>query len=58
MNYDKLVHNLRRKAYDYNGDKDIQFKRVLREAKKRKIANYIDNGSYARRQERLLFRTS
>jgi hypothetical protein len=58
MNYEKLVHNLRRKAYDYNGDKEIQFKRILSEAKKRKIANYIDNGRYARRQERLLFRTN
>ncbi len=56
MNYEKLVHNLRRKAYDYNGEKEVQFKRILSQAKKRKIANYIDN-TYSKRQERLLFRT-
>ncbi len=57
MNYEKLVHNLRRKAYDYNGEKEVQFKRILSQAKKRKIANHIDN-TYAKRQEILLFKTS
>lgn len=56
MNYEKLVHNLRKKAYDYNDDKTEQFSRILSEAKRRKIANYNDN-SYSKRQERLLFRT-
>ena len=56
MNYERLVHNLRKKAYDYNDDKAEQFIRILSEAKRRKIANYNDN-SYSKRQERLLFRT-
>lgn len=56
MNYERLVHNLRKKAYDYNDDKAEQFSRILSEAKTRKIANYNDN-SYSKRQERLLFRT-
>mgnify|MGYP003130252809 CR=1 FL=1 len=56
MNYAKLVHNLRKKAYDYNDDKTEQFSRILSEAKRRKIANYNDNG-YSKRQERWLFRT-
>ena len=56
MNYERLVHNLRKKAYDYNDDKAKQFSRILSEAKIRKIANYNDN-SYSKRQERLLFRT-
>ena len=56
MNYERLVHNLRKKAYDYNDDKAEQFSRILSEAKIRKIANYNDN-SYSKRQERLLFRT-
>ena len=56
MNYEKLVHNLRKKAYDYNDDKTEQFSRILSEAKRRKIANYNDN-SYSKRQERLLFKT-
>ena len=49
MNYEKLVHNLRKKAYDYNDDKTEQFSRILSEAKRRKIANYNDN-SYSKRQ--------
>tara|TARA_R110002167_G_scaffold297292_1_gene501623 strand:- start:465 stop:638 length:174 start_codon:yes stop_codon:yes gene_type:complete len=56
MNYEKLVHKLRKKAYDYNDDKVEQFSRILSEAKIRKIANYNDN-SYSKRQKRLLFRT-
>ena len=55
MNYEKLVHNLRKKAYDYNDDKTEQFRRILSEANRRKLANYNDN-SYSKRQERLLFK--
>ena len=56
MNYERLVHNLRKKAYDYNDDKAEKFSRILLEAKTRKIANYNDN-SYSEKQARLLFRT-
>lgn len=56
MNYERLVHNLRKKAYDYNNDKAEKFSRILLEAKIRKIANYNDN-SYSEKQARLLFRT-
>ena len=30
MNYSKLVHRLRLKAFDYKGEKDIQFKRIIK----------------------------
>lgn len=61
MNYEKLVGNLRRKAYDYNDDKAEQFSRILSEAKRRKIANYRNDKewqkAYAKKEERWLFRT-
>ena len=61
MNYERLVHNLRKKAYDYSNDKAEQFSRVLSEAKKRKIANYQNDEEYMKAKEKknqqLLFRT-
>ena len=61
MNYDKLVHNLRRKAFDYKGKKDIQFDRILKEAKRRTIKQYEQTKDfkkfYVKKQERLLFQT-
>ena len=49
MNYEKLVHKLRKKAYDYNDDKVEQFSRILSEAKIRKIVtmntNYIQTNN-------------
>ena len=62
MNYSKLVHRLRLKAFDYKGEKDIQFSRILKEAKLRKIKQYEDTDdfkkNYVKKQNRLLFRTS
>jgi len=62
MNYERLVHNLRRKAYDYNGEKSSQFSRILKEAKSRKIEAYSSDDKYTQRyadkQQRLLFRTA
>ena len=61
MNYDKLVHKLRRKAFDYEGKKDVQFDRILKEAVQRKIKQYKQTEEhqrkYAKREERLLFQT-
>ena len=61
MNYERLVHNLRKKAYDYGNDKAKKFSRVLSEAKKRKIANYYKDEKYLKAREeknqQLLFRT-
>lgn len=62
MNYAKLTHNLRRKAYNYTGIKAIQFNRILKEAKSRKIKAYTQDDSYNKnysdKQQRLLFRTN
>ena len=61
MDYNKLVHKLRQKAFDYKGEKDIQFDRILKEAVQRKIKQYKQTDEYqtryAKRQERLLFQT-
>ncbi len=61
MNYDKLVRKLRRKAFDYEGAKDIQFDRILKEAVQRKIKQYKQTEEYKRRyrikEQKLLFRT-
>lgn len=61
MNYDKLVHKLRRKAFDYQGKKDVQFDRILKEAVQRKIKQYKQTEEYrrkyAKREETLLFQT-
>ncbi len=61
MNYDKLVRKLRRKGFDYEGAKDIQFDRILKEAVQRKIEQYEQTEQfkrkYVREQERLLFTT-
>lgn len=61
MNYDRLVHKLRRKAFEYKGEKDIQFDRILKEAVQRKIKQYEQTDEYKRKyvmqQERLLFQT-
>ena len=61
MNYDKLVHKLRQKAFDYKGEKDVQFDRILKEAKLRKIKQYKQTDEYKRKysmlQNRLLFKT-
>ncbi len=61
MNYDKLVRKLRRKAFDYEGAKDIQFDRILKEAVQRKIKQYKQTDDYKRRyktnEQQLLFRT-
>ena len=61
MNYDKLVHKLRQRAFDYKGEKDIQFDRILKEAKQRKIKQYEQSDEYqikyAKKQERLWFQT-
>ncbi len=61
MNYDKLVRKLRAKAFDYKGEKDIQFDRILKEAVQRKIKQYEQTDEYRKRysmkQNRLLFQT-
>jgi hypothetical protein len=61
MNYDKLVSKLRRKAFDYKGEKGIQFNRILKEAVQRKIKQYKQTKEYkirySMKQERLLFQT-
>ncbi len=61
MNYDKLVSRLRRKAFHYEGAKNIQFDRILKEAVQRKIKQYEQTDEYRRRysmkQNRLLFQT-
>ena len=62
MNYAKLTHNLRKQAYNYTGIKAIQFNRILKESKSRKIKAYTQddsyNKSYSDKQQRLLFRTN
>ena len=61
MNYNKLVRRLRQRAFDYQGEKDIQFDRILKEAVQRKIKQHKQTEqyakTYARQQERLLFIT-
>ena len=61
MNYDKLVFNLRQKAFNYNGIKGNQFDRILKEAVKRKINQYKQTNEfkkrYSSREQRLLFMT-
>lgn len=62
MNYARLTHNLRKQAYNYKGIKAIQFSRILKEAKSRKIKAYTQdenyNKRYSEKQQRLLFRTN
>jgi hypothetical protein len=62
MNYSKLVHRLRLKAFDYKVEKDDQFSRILKEAKLRKIKQYEDTEefkkNYIKKENQLLFRTS
>lgn len=62
MNYAKLTHKLRNQVYNYKGIKAIQFSRILKEAKSRKIKAYSQddnyNKSYSDKQQRLLFRTN
>ena len=61
MNYNKLVIRLRQRAFDYKGEKDIQFSRILKEAVQRKIKQHKQTKQYAKtyamHQERLLFIT-
>ena len=52
MNYERLVHDLRKKAYDYSNDNAEKFSRVLSEAKKRKIANYQKDEEYMKAKEK------
>lgn len=59
MNYSKLVSKLRQSAYNYKDNKEIQHKRILKEAIKRKIEQRnktdIYKSAYTKRQEKLLF---
>ena len=61
MNYNKLVIRLRQRAFDYKGEKDIQFSRILKEAVQRKIKQQKQTKQYAKmyamQQESLLFIT-
>ena len=61
MNYNKLVRRLRQRAFNYDGAKDVQFDRILKEAVQRKIKKYKQTDEYKRRyviqQQRLLFVT-
>ena len=61
MNYERLVMRLRAKAFDYSGEKDIQFSRILKEAILRKVEQYEQTEQfkmrYAMQQEKLLFKT-
>jgi hypothetical protein len=61
MNYSKLVSRLRQRAFDYDGAKEVQFSRILKEAIARKVEQYEQTSDYktryATRQERLLFVT-
>jgi hypothetical protein len=50
MNYDKLVRKLRRKAFDYDGEKDVQFDRILKEAVRRKIEQYEQTDEFQRQK--------
>lgn len=56
MNYQRLVNTLRRKAFDYTGEKSVQHMRILKEAKSRMISSRKTSG-HAMRQEQLLFKT-
>ena len=62
MNYDKLVNRLRNRAFNYEGAKDIQFSRILKEAVKRKLNSKEFKKATSTRQrvidEQLLFRTA
>ena len=50
MNYERLVHNLRKKAYDYNDNKAEQFSRILSEAIT--IATQKDKRDYYSEQDK------
>jgi hypothetical protein len=61
MNYEKLVNKLRSKIYDYSGEKEIQFSKILKEAVKRKCntKEFIKNKNRidSIKENKLLFRT-
>lgn len=61
MDYNKLVWNLRKKAFNYEGEKSTQFDRVLKEAIKRKVIAYSQTDEFLltkmKKDEKLLFRT-
>lgn len=61
MDYSKLVWRLRKRAFEYQGEKAIQFDRILKEAIKRKVKAYHKTDKYLmaemEKSEMLLFRT-
>lgn len=58
MNYVRLVNKLRQKAFDYKDEKDIQFQRILKEAKRRKLNQHYNFEYHKMMDEKLLFRTN
>lgn len=62
MNYPRLIHRLRGKAYDYEGEQATKFDRVLKTAKEMHQNTAEYKADLAKRQgladERLLRRTS
>jgi hypothetical protein len=58
MDYNKLLWNLRKKAFDYSGEKELQYMSLLIKVKKICIANPSEERkqAYADQQEKLLFK--
>ena len=54
MDYNKLVWNLRKKAFNYEGEKSTQFDRVLKEAIKRKVIAYSQTDENEERRKAII----